>query len=62
MTWNANLQRNTVEPLNLFLVGHAAIGHIASIVRYPVKSMGGESLNHASLTLAELEGDRLYAF
>jgi uncharacterized protein len=38
------------------------IGHIASIVRYPVKSMAGETLQRAVLTESGLTNDRLYAF
>jgi uncharacterized protein YcbX len=38
------------------------IGKIASIVRYPVKSMAGEMLCHSALTEWGLAGDRLYAF
>jgi hypothetical protein len=38
------------------------IGQIASIVRYPVKSMAGEIVRHAFLTESGLAGDRLYAF
>ena len=38
------------------------IGQIASIVRYPVKSMAGEMLRHSALTEWGLAGDRLYAF
>jgi uncharacterized protein len=38
------------------------IGHIASIVRYPVKSMAGEILQSAFLTESGLAHDRLYAF
>ena len=40
----------------------ALIGRIAAIVRYPVKSMAGESLGRARLTSDGLEQDRLYAF
>lgn len=40
----------------------ASIGRIAAIVRYPVKSMAGETLRQARLTLDGLEEDRLYAF
>ncbi len=40
----------------------ASIGRIAEIVRYPVKSMAGETLRQARLTLDGLEYDRLYAF
>lgn len=39
-----------------------SIGHLASIVRYPVKSMAGELLKQALLKPSGLEGDRLYAF
>ena len=39
-----------------------SIGHIASIVRYPVKSIAEESLKQARLKPAGLEDDRLYAF
>jgi uncharacterized protein len=38
------------------------IGQIASIVRYPVKSMAGEILLHSFLTKTGLASDRLYAF
>ena len=38
------------------------IGRITTIARYPVKSMGGERLGEAQLTLQGLAGDRLYAF
>jgi uncharacterized protein len=38
------------------------IGQIASIVRYPVKSMAGEIVRHSFLTESGLAGDRLYAF
>jgi uncharacterized protein YcbX len=38
------------------------IGQIASIVRYPVKSMAGETLQCAVLTESGLANDRLYAF
>jgi len=38
------------------------IGVITSIHRYPVKSMGGERLEAAPLTLQGLPGDRQYAF
>ena len=40
----------------------ALVGSIAAIVRYPVKSMTGESLKQARLTPDGLEQDRLYAF
>lgn len=39
-----------------------SIGHIALILRYPVKSMGGESLNRTLLKPSGLQDDRLYAF
>lgn len=38
------------------------IGKIASIVRYPVKSMAGEVLQRSFLTESGLAHDRLYAF
>src|ERR1700761_3578116 len=38
------------------------LGQIASIHRYPVKSMAGESIEQSFLTESGLEGDRLYAF
>lgn len=38
------------------------VGTITSINRYPVKSMGGETLPEAALTLQGVSGDRLYAF
>jgi uncharacterized protein len=38
------------------------VGQIASIHRYPVKSMAGEVLERSWLTGSGLEGDRLYAF
>ena len=38
------------------------IGMVAAIVRYPVKSMAGESVGSAWLTADGLEHDRLYAF
>jgi uncharacterized protein len=41
---------------------NARIGPIASIVRYPVKSMAGEVTRHSFLTESGLAGDRLYAF
>lgn len=40
----------------------ALIGRISAIVRYPVKSMAGESLGRARLTSDGLEQDRLFAF
>jgi uncharacterized protein YcbX len=38
------------------------VGQIASIYRYPVKSMAGESVERSWLNESGLEGDRLYAF
>ena len=38
------------------------IGHIQAMYRYPVKSMAGESLEHAPLGWYGLEGDRRFAF
>jgi len=38
-----------------------ALGSVASLWRYPVKSMMGEELNAADLTEAGLAGDRAYA-
>ncbi|MBI2765206.1 MAG: MOSC domain-containing protein [Chloroflexi bacterium] len=38
------------------------VGRISSIHRYPVKSMGGERLAVAPLTLQGILGDRMYAF
>src|SRR5205809_2430227 len=38
------------------------IGHVEAIFRYPVKSMGGERLEVASLGWHGLEGDRRLAF
>src|SRR5258706_2204362 len=38
------------------------IGHVESIFRYPVKSMGGERLEAAELGWHGLEGDRRLAF
>ncbi|MBY6382491.1 MOSC domain-containing protein [Rhodococcus erythropolis] len=35
--------------------------HVAAIWRYPVKSMGGESLSHSQVTRAGIVGDRRYA-
>jgi uncharacterized protein YcbX len=40
----------------------ASIGHVALLVRYPVKSMAGEILPEASLAIPGLAGDRMYAF
>lgn len=40
----------------------SSIGQIASIFRYPVKSMAGETLQRAVLTESGLAHDRLYAF
>ncbi len=38
------------------------IGKIEKIIRYPVKSMMGESLNKALVQYKGLQGDRVYAF
>src|SRR5688572_4646815 len=38
------------------------IGHVEALFRYPVKSMGGESLEAASMGWHGLEGDRRLAF
>ena len=38
------------------------IGHVEAIFRYPVKSMGGERLEVATLGWHGLEGDRRLAF
>jgi uncharacterized protein YcbX len=38
------------------------VGHVAEIVRYPVKSMAGERLAAAELDWQGIEGDRQYAF
>jgi uncharacterized protein len=38
------------------------IGRIQAIYRYPVKSMAGESLEHAHMGWHGLEGDRRFAF
>src|SRR5438128_11899750 len=38
------------------------IGHVEAIFRYPVKSMGGESLTEATLGWHGLAGDRRLAF
>jgi uncharacterized protein YcbX len=40
----------------------SAIGHVEAIFRYPVKSMGGERLEVATLGWHGLEGDRRLAF
>jgi uncharacterized protein YcbX len=40
---------------------HVALGSVASLWRYPVKSMMGEELNRADLTERGLLGDRAYA-
>ncbi len=42
--------------------GLAALGTLARIVRYPVKSMRGEFITSAELTPVGLAGDRPYAF
>lgn len=39
-----------------------AIGHVEALFRYPVKSMGGERLDVASLGWHGLDGDRRLAF
>ncbi len=38
-----------------------AVARVKEIWRYPVKSMGGESLSSCNLGLAGLVGDRLWA-
>ncbi len=38
------------------------VGHVTSLHRYPVKSMGGERLEEGPLTLQGVLGDRRYAF
>ena len=38
------------------------VGRIASSWRYPVKSMAGERLEEASVTLQGIQADRMYAF
>lgn len=38
------------------------LGHVAELHRYPVKSMGGESLTCAELDWQGIEGDRQYAW
>lgn len=38
------------------------VGHVEAIIRYPVKSMAGERLEHANLGWYGLEGDRRLAF
>jgi uncharacterized protein len=38
------------------------VGHIRSIWRYPVKSMAGERLESAPVTLQGITADRMYAF
>ena len=38
------------------------IGHVTSLVRFPVKSMAGEALSVAELDWQGIEGDRQYAF
>ena len=38
------------------------VGKVASIHRYPVKSMAGEVVERSWLTESGLHGDRLYAF
>ena len=39
-----------------------AVGTVAAIHRYPVKSIGGESLERAELCWTGIDGDRQYAF
>src|SRR5580700_10101028 len=51
--------RLTAEPDRLDL---ERIGTIASLRRYPVKSMAGEELAAARVTFAGLIGDRVHAF
>ena len=46
------------EPVN----GHANLGTVTRVRRYPVKSMAGEDLQEARVTFAGLAGDRVYAF
>ena len=38
------------------------VGRIVSAWRYPVKSMAGERLESAPVTLQGIEADRMYAF
>lgn len=38
------------------------VGHVASLARFPVKSMAGEALAVAELDWQGIEGDRQYAF
>jgi hypothetical protein len=40
----------------------SAIGTVISLARYPVKSMAGERLETARVTLQGVDGDRRYAF
>lgn len=42
--------------------GFERVGTLAEIWRFPVKSMRGERLDPANLTLRGIEGDRQYAF
>jgi uncharacterized protein len=49
-----------VKPFKKPLEWRAA-GKVAEIWRYPVSSVGGERLTHASLTDDGLDGDRLFA-
>ena len=37
------------------------VGHIARLCRYPVKSLAGETLEHAFVGFAGVYGDRIYA-
>jgi hypothetical protein len=39
-----------------------AIGRVAAVYRYPVKSMRGERLDQSRVTWTGIEGDRRYAF
>lgn len=38
------------------------VGHVESLWRYPVKSMGGEELKESFVGFSGIYGDRLYAF
>ena len=40
----------------------SVVGHVESLWRYPVKSMGGEKLQDAFVAFSGVYGDRLYAF
>jgi uncharacterized protein YcbX len=37
------------------------VGHVARLCRYPVKSLAGETLDHAFVGFAGVYGDRMYA-